>query len=190
MFPLLPREAEILKPLWLIISGLCGRKAGMVSHWMLDLTSTKNESNTMIQRVLCTLEGDTECHVSGLGVSVGQFLHRSLRESETFSTFPIFKELQCLPLVPLAHVSGHFHEWVTDEFHVLPTGVREEAMGWTMTLKDDFGVITWTRRAGNSLSLFLVLSLFSFSAQSDIAFPKDHHFSWKAGKMIQFFSSL
>ena len=57
-------------------------------------------------------------------------------------------------------------------------------MGWTMTLKDDFGVIAWTRRgAGNYLSLFLLLSLFSFSVQSDIVFPRDHHFSWKAGKM-------
>lgn len=55
-------------------------------------------------------------------------------------------------------------------------------MGWTMTLKDDFGVIAWTRRTGNFLSLFLLLSLFSFSLESDIVFPKDHHFSWKAGK--------
>lgn len=60
-------------------------------------------------------------------------------------------------------------------------------MGWTMTLKDDFGVIAWTRRAGNYLSLFLFWSLFSFSVQSDIAFPKDHHFSWKAGKILHFF---
>lgn len=57
-------------------------------------------------------------------------------------------------------------------------------MGWTMTLKDDFGVIAWTRRgAANNLSLFLLLSLFSFSVQSDIVFPRDRHFSWKAGKM-------
>uniref|UniRef100_A0A3B5A609 Thrombospondin type 1 domain containing 7B n=1 Tax=Stegastes partitus TaxID=144197 RepID=A0A3B5A609_9TELE len=53
-------------------------------------------------------------------------------------------------------------------------------MGWTMTLKDDFGVIAWTRRAGNYLSLFLLLSLFSIPAHSDIVFPKDHHFSWRA----------
>ncbi len=63
------------------------------------------------------------------------------------------------------------------------TGVREEAMGWTMTLKDDCGVIAWTRRVGNYVSLFLLLSLISFSVQSDIVLPKDHRFSWKAGKM-------
>uniref|UniRef100_A0A3B4YAH4 Thrombospondin type-1 domain-containing protein 7A n=1 Tax=Seriola lalandi dorsalis TaxID=1841481 RepID=A0A3B4YAH4_SERLL len=53
-------------------------------------------------------------------------------------------------------------------------------MGWTMILEDDFGVIAWTRRAGNYISLFLLLSLFSTPVQSDILFPKDHHFSWKA----------
>ncbi|KAG8000762.1 Thrombospondin type-1 domain-containing protein 7B [Nibea albiflora] len=58
-------------------------------------------------------------------------------------------------------------------------------MGWTMTLKDDFGVIAWKRRAGYYLSLFVLLSLFSFSVQSDIVFPKDHHFSWKAGQWGQ-----
>lgn len=60
-------------------------------------------------------------------------------------------------------------------------------MGWTMTLKDDFGVIAWTRRAGNYLILFFLLSLFSIPVQSDIVFPKDHHFSWKTGKMSYFF---
>eukprot|EP00064_Thunnus_orientalis_P002363 superscaffoldBa00000168_g2370 len=55
-------------------------------------------------------------------------------------------------------------------------------MGWTMTLKDDFGVIAWTRRAGNYLSLFFLLSLFSIPVQPDIVFPKDHHFSWKTGQ--------
>lgn len=58
-------------------------------------------------------------------------------------------------------------------------------MGWTMTLKDDFGVIAWTRRGGNHHILFLLLSLFFFSVQSDIVFPKDHHFSWKAGKTFK-----
>ncbi|GLD59074.1 thrombospondin type-1 domain-containing protein 7B isoform X1, partial [Lates japonicus] len=53
-------------------------------------------------------------------------------------------------------------------------------MGWTMILKDDFGVIAWTRRAGCYLSLFLLLSLFSIPVQSDIVFHKDHRFSWKA----------
>lgn len=61
-------------------------------------------------------------------------------------------------------------------------------MGWTMTLKDDFGVIGWKRQAGYYLSLFVLLSLFSFSVQSDIVYPKDHNFSWKAGKM--FYHSL
>lgn len=46
----------------------------------------------MCERVLYTLEGDSESHVSGLEVSVGHFLHSSLRVSDTFSTFPIFKE--------------------------------------------------------------------------------------------------
>lgn len=68
------------------------------------------------------------------------------------------------------------------EFCCLPTGMKEEAMGRTMTLKDDFGVIAWTWRAGNYLSLFLLLSLFSSSALSDIPFPKNQHFSWKTGK--------
>lgn len=63
-------------------------------------------------------------------------------------------------------------------------------MSWTMTLKDDFGVIAWTRRAGSYLSLFLLLSLFAFSVPSDILFPKDHHFSWKAGKMFNYSSLL
>ncbi|XP_047457726.1 thrombospondin type-1 domain-containing protein 7B isoform X2 [Mugil cephalus] len=58
-------------------------------------------------------------------------------------------------------------------------------MGWTMTLKDDFGVIAWTRQAGNYLSLFLLLSLVSIPVRSDIVFPKDHHFSWKAGQWGQ-----
>ncbi|XP_029315244.1 thrombospondin type-1 domain-containing protein 7B isoform X2 [Cottoperca gobio] len=58
-------------------------------------------------------------------------------------------------------------------------------MGWTMTLKYDFGVIAWTRRAGNYLSFFLLLSLFSITVQSDIVFPKDHNFSWKAGQWGQ-----
>lgn len=68
------------------------------------------------------------------------------------------------------------------EFFCLPTGMKEEAMGRTMTLKDDFGVIAWTWRAGNYLSLFLLLSLFSSSALSDVPFPKNQHFSWKTGK--------
>uniref|UniRef100_A0A3P9C4G4 Thrombospondin type 1 domain containing 7B n=1 Tax=Maylandia zebra TaxID=106582 RepID=A0A3P9C4G4_9CICH len=53
-------------------------------------------------------------------------------------------------------------------------------MGWTMTLKDDFGVIAWTRQAGSYLSLFLLLSLFSISVRLDNVYPRDHHFSWKA----------
>lgn len=59
-------------------------------------------------------------------------------------------------------------------------------MGWTMILEDDFGVIAWTRRAGNYLSLFLLLSLFSVPVQSDFVFPKEHHFSWKTGKNLNF----
>lgn len=57
-------------------------------------------------------------------------------------------------------------------------------MGWTMTLKDDFGVIAWTRQAGSYLSLFLLLSLFSISVRLDNVYPRDHHFSWKAGKIF------
>lgn len=60
--------------------------------------------------------------------------------------------------------------------------MKEEAMGRTMTLKDGFGVIAWMRYTGNYLSLFLLLSLFSSSALSDITFTKNQHFSWKAGK--------
>lgn len=59
-------------------------------------------------------------------------------------------------------------------------------MDWTMTLKDDFGVIAWTWRAGNYLSLFLLLSVFSIPVQSDFVFPKGHHFSWKTGKCFTF----
>ncbi|XP_068186329.1 thrombospondin type-1 domain-containing protein 7B [Antennarius striatus] len=55
-------------------------------------------------------------------------------------------------------------------------------MGWTMTLKDDFRVIAWTWRVGNYLSLFFLLSLCSFSVQSDIVSAQDHHFSWKTGQ--------
>ncbi|KAM7407697.1 hypothetical protein PAMA_003439 [Pampus argenteus] len=58
-------------------------------------------------------------------------------------------------------------------------------MGWTMTLKDDVGVIAWTRRAGNYLSFFFLLSLLSIPLQSDIVFPKEHHFSWKTGQWGQ-----
>ncbi|XP_039883311.1 thrombospondin type-1 domain-containing protein 7B isoform X1 [Simochromis diagramma] len=58
-------------------------------------------------------------------------------------------------------------------------------MGWTMTLKDDFGVIAWTRQAGSYLSLFLLLSLFSISVRLDNVYPRDHHFSWKAGQWGQ-----
>jgi len=57
-------------------------------------------------------------------------------------------------------------------------------MSWTMTLKDDFGVIAWTRQAGNFLNLFFLLSLFSIPVPSDIVLPKDRHFSWNAGKKI------
>ncbi|KAM4608386.1 thrombospondin type-1 domain-containing protein 7B [Polymixia lowei] len=54
-----------------------------------------------------------------------------------------------------------------------------------MILKDDFGVIAWTRRAGNYLSFFFLLSLIVIQVQSDIEFPKDHHFSWKTGQWGQ-----
>ena len=57
-------------------------------------------------------------------------------------------------------------------------------MGWTMTLKDDFGVISWTRQAVKLLSLFLLLSFVCIPVPSDIVLPKEHHFSWKAGKML------
>lgn len=114
----------------------------------------------------------------------GRFLLSSLKVSETLCTFPIFKVLQTL--LSSGFLWFQVCEWDADEFSVFPTGVREEAMGWTMTLKDDFGVIAWTRRAGNYLSLFLLLSLFSFSVQSDIVFPRDHHFSWKTGKISLF----
>lgn len=114
----------------------------------------------------------------------GTFSAQQHRRPSPFFFF--FKELH----VQSPLVSGHFCKWDADDFHVLPTGVREEAMGWTMTLKDDFGVIAWTRRAGSNLSLVLLVSLFSFSVQSDIVFPKDHHFSWRAGKMFNYSSLL
>lgn len=65
-------------------------------------------------------------------------------------------------------------------------GVREEAMGWTMTRKDDLGVIARTWQAGNVLSLFLLLSFFSIPVHSDIILLKDHRFSWKAGTSLNF----
>ncbi|XP_037542046.1 thrombospondin type-1 domain-containing protein 7B [Nematolebias whitei] len=58
-------------------------------------------------------------------------------------------------------------------------------MGWTMTRKDDLGVIARTWQAGNILSLFLLLSFFSIPVHSDIILLKDHHFSWKAGQWGQ-----
>uniref|UniRef100_A0A1A8PEM2 Thrombospondin type-1 domain-containing protein 7A n=3 Tax=Nothobranchius TaxID=28779 RepID=A0A1A8PEM2_9TELE len=58
-------------------------------------------------------------------------------------------------------------------------------MGWTMTLKDDFGVIACTRQAGNFLIFFLALSSFSAPVHSDISLPNNHHFSWKAGQWSQ-----
>lgn len=62
-----------------------------------------------------------------------------------------------------------------------PAGVREKAMGWTMTARDDFRVIAWTRRAGNPLSLLLLLTLLSLSVQWDIALPRERRFSWRTG---------
>ncbi|XP_061579008.1 thrombospondin type-1 domain-containing protein 7B [Cololabis saira] len=58
-------------------------------------------------------------------------------------------------------------------------------MGWTMTLKDDFGVITWTWQTMKLLSLFLFLSLFSIPVPSENVLSKDHHFSWKPGQWGQ-----
>lgn len=87
-------------------------------------------------------------------------------------------------------VSGNVGTCDAGESCALSSGVREEAMGWTMTVRDDLGVIAWTRRAGNRLSLFLLLSLFSLSVQSDVAFPREDRFSWKAGKMPSSFIYL
>ncbi|KAG7502166.1 hypothetical protein JOB18_015025 [Solea senegalensis] len=81
---------------------------------------------------------------------------------------------------PTRNISGQITQ--RDDWQSSFSGVREEAMGWTMILKDDFGVIAWALRAGNYLSFLLLLSLFSSPVQSDIVFPKDHHFSWKAGQ--------
>ncbi|KAM6984977.1 thrombospondin type-1 domain-containing protein 7B [Aplochiton taeniatus] len=53
-------------------------------------------------------------------------------------------------------------------------------MGWTMILKDYFGVIARTWRAGNNL--FLLLSLLALQVHSDIDFHKDQHFKWKTGQ--------
>lgn len=74
-------------------------------------------------------------------------------------------------------------------FYFLPTGVREEAMDWTMSLRDDFGVNAWTQRAGISLDFLVLLTLFSIPIQADIVLHRDHHFSWKAGNLEYFFSS-
>lgn len=63
-------------------------------------------------------------------------------------------------------------------------------MGWTMTVRDDFRVIAWTRRAGNHLGLLLLLTLLSLSVQSDIALPRERRFSWRTGtnnKKVAFF---
>lgn len=178
MFPLLPWEAEMLNPLWLIIFGLCGRKSGDGITLVCGIWQNETVWFTC-ERVLHTLQGDTECHVAGLEVPVRPFPLPTFLKSRRQSPSLVF------PMAPMSlAVFFFFCEWNADEFPVLPTGVREEAMGWTMTLKDDFGVIAWTRRgAANNLSLFLLLSLFSFSVQSDIVFPRDRHFSWKAGKM-------
>lgn len=66
------------------------------------------------------------------------------------------------------------------------TGVREEAeaKGWTMVLKNDLASPAWTQRARSSyLALLLLLSLHATQVvQSDIEFPRDHHFSWRAGR--------
>lgn len=87
--------------------------------------------------------------------------------------------VQSPPLVP--YYLRPFLQGGAHEFPVFPSGLREEAMGWTMTLKDDFVRI---RRAEKYLSLFLLFSLFTLSVWSDITFPKDRHFLWKAGKTI------
>lgn len=146
--------------------------------------------------VFCTSEGDGECHVSGLGGFSGTFPSlqhtESLRPSSLLCSFSQLCSVQPTPLrlLLLWLFLFFFCEQDADSFCVLPTGVREEAMGWTMTLKDDFGVIAWTPRAGSHLSLLLLLSLFSFSVQSDIAYPKDRHFSWRAGRRFNYSSRL
>ncbi|XP_023806239.1 thrombospondin type-1 domain-containing protein 7B isoform X2 [Oryzias latipes] len=59
-------------------------------------------------------------------------------------------------------------------------------MGWTMILKNDFGVIAWTRHTAKLVSLFLLLSLFTIPIPStDTVLPRDQHFSWKAGQWGQ-----
>lgn len=187
MFPHLPWEGEMLKPLWLIIFGLCGRRS---RHGITLVCWIKREKKNV--HVSEGVKHLWRWHWMSFfwagGFSGTLFFYTAASECLRPSPLsPFFKSCtQSFSLVPPAHVSGHFYVWVTDEFHVLPTGVREEAMGWTMILKDDFGVIAWARRTGNYLSLFLLLSLFSIPVQSDIVFPEDHHFSWKAGKMFFF----
>ncbi|XP_072300062.1 thrombospondin type-1 domain-containing protein 7B [Eucyclogobius newberryi] len=58
-------------------------------------------------------------------------------------------------------------------------------MDSSMSLRDDFGVNVWTQRAGISLGFLLLLAIFPIPAQADMALPRDHHFSWKAGQWDQ-----
>lgn len=60
-------------------------------------------------------------------------------------------------------------------------------MGWTMTLKDDFGVIAWAGGTGNYLSFFVLWSLLFIHVRTDIVFHMDHQFTWKTGKEFAFF---
>ncbi|XP_019738101.1 thrombospondin type-1 domain-containing protein 7B isoform X2 [Hippocampus comes] len=55
-------------------------------------------------------------------------------------------------------------------------------MGWTMTLKDDFGVIAWAGGTGNYLSFFVLWSLLLIHVRTDIVFHMDHQFTWKTGQ--------
>lgn len=138
----------------------------------------------MCERAFCSAESDTDCRVSWSEVSLEYFSAQLLQSVWDLLHFPHFKD--GINLLHSAHLPSGLREWDTDAFHVPPTGVSEEAMDWTMSLTDDFRVTASIWRAGNYLGLFLLLSLCSLSVQSDTVSAKDHHFSWKTGKMFQY----
>lgn len=105
MFPLLPWEAEMLKPLWLIIFGLCGRKSGDGITLVCGIWQNETVWFTC-ERVLHTLQGDTECHVAGLEVPVRPFPLPTFLKSRRQSPSLVF------PMAPMSLAVFFFFLWV------------------------------------------------------------------------------